>query len=106
MAVDSTFSSNKVLSIWVVSCVMKVVGSLFIALTISVNPSVSPGILLVFAIDSVVSLIKVVSNFLLKSVVINSASVDILLSKNSVLDVLSRFIKVDSFIIVVTIVVG
>ena len=106
MAVDSTFSSNKVLSIWVVSCVMKVVGSLFIALTISVNPLVSPGILLVFAIDSVVSLIKVVSNFLLKSVVINSASVDILLSKNSVLEVLSRFIKVDSFIIVVTIVVG
>ena len=43
-AEDTTFSSNKVLSSWVVSWAIKVVGSLFIALLISVKPSVSFGL--------------------------------------------------------------
>ena len=43
-AEDITFSSNKVLPSWVVSWAIKVVGSLFIELLISVKPSVSFGL--------------------------------------------------------------
>ena len=52
------------------------------------------------------SLIKEVSIFLLKSVVINSTSVDMSLSVNKEFIVLCRFIKVDFSILVVIIVVG